>query len=242
MYILFLVFLFWVLAFLISVALSLAVKTTFFKRTIVFLISLIFLKSFTFGWFFSVFGMDLKPKKDMYPIIYSSSGAKLHINNVCNSIKTSGMRFWIPNIDLNALIDSNGKRVICTARREYHNNDVSFQADTRGSDSWLEGDMLFFNYEYIGQQGKYKIYKHHGGGGKVKYYEEDIVTYIASDGYRVRIEKDSKTASEYVVARRLDKNFELHYELDRKVTSFEELERIDDVISAYVRSISRREK
>ena len=64
---------------------------------------------FIFDSFIASMGVDLHPKKDMYPIIYSNSGAKLHVENVCNSRKYGEGEFGIDNIDLS------GNKVVCGA-------------------------------------------------------------------------------------------------------------------------------
>jgi hypothetical protein len=111
-------------------------------------------------------GVDLHPKKDMYPIIYSNSGAKLHINNFCDSRKYGEGAFTAYKINVNDLINSNGKEVKCVAYIDYDNNELSFESDTLGSTSFLEGDLAFFGYEYVEKKGKYQLYNKYDIGEK----------------------------------------------------------------------------
>jgi hypothetical protein len=212
------------------------------KKILVFIISFFVLNLFLPNYIISFFGVDLKPKKDPHPIIYSHSGAKLHINNFCDSRKYGDGAFTAYKINLNQLITSNGKEVKCVVNIDYDNNELSFESDTRGGTSFLEGDLAFFGYEYIRSEGKYAIYKYHSGGGKIPYFEEKIITYIADDGYRVRIDQDLKNNNKYSVSRRIYENFEIHYAFKRNVKSLAELEKIDNTVVAYARSISHREK
>jgi hypothetical protein len=189
-------------------------------------------------------GVDLHPKKDMYPIIYSRSGAKLHIKNVCNSRKLGDEIFLIPNLDINALIDSNGKKIQCATHLDYDNNELRFN-DTHVSTIWLEGDLAFFGYEYVEKRGKYQLYNKYDIGEKrtpLSLPEKIIITYISDDGYRVRIDQNLENKNKYSVYRRISDSFELEYYFKRNVKTLEELEKIDSIITTYARSISQREK
>jgi hypothetical protein len=62
MYILFLMAFSWGIIFLISLAFCLLVKTTLFKKIVIFIGSLIFLRVFIFDYLISSFGVDLHPK------------------------------------------------------------------------------------------------------------------------------------------------------------------------------------
>ena len=190
------------------------------------------------------FGVDLKPKKDLYPIIYSRSGVKLHIENVCNSRKLGDEIFLIPNIDINTLIDSNGKKIQCATHLDYDNNEIRFN-DTHGSTIWLERDLKSFGYEYVEKKEKYRLYNKYDIGEArtpLRLPEKKIITYISDDGYRVRIDQNLENKNKYSVYRRISDNFELEYYFKRNVKTLEELEKIDNTIATYARSISKREK
>jgi hypothetical protein len=184
------------------------------------------------------------PKVDKHPIIYSRSGAKLHVKNVCNSRNLGDEIFLIPNLDINALIDSNGTKIQCATHLDYDNNEIRFN-DTHGSTIWLEGDLAFFGYEYVEKKGKYQLYNKYDIGEKrtpLSLPEKIIITYISDDGCRVRIDQNLKDNNKYSVSRRIYENFEIHYAFKRNVKNLAELEKIDNTVNAYARSISRREK
>ena len=188
--------------------------------------------------------MDLKPQKDIYPSIYSRSGVKLNLKNVCNSRKLGDEIFLIPNININALIDSNGKTIQCATHLDYDNNELRFN-DTNISTIWLERDLLSFGYEYLEKKGKYDLYNYYDIGEKrtpTSFPQRKIITYIADDGYRVRIDQNIENKNKYSVYRRVSDNFELEYYFKRNVKTLQELEKIDNIIATYARSISRKEK
>jgi hypothetical protein len=234
----------WGIIFLISLTFCLLVKTTLFKKIVIFIGSLIFLRVFIFDYLISSFGVDLHPKVDKHPIIYSRSGAKLHVKNVCNSRNLGDEIFLIPNLDINALIDSNGTKIQCATHLDYDNNEIRFN-DTHGSTIWLEGDLAFFGYEYVEKKGKYQLYNKYDIGEKrtpLSLPEKIIITYISDDGYRVRIDQNLENKNKYSVYRRISDSFELEYYFKRNVKTLEELEKIDNTIATYARSISQREK
>ena len=126
-----------------------------------------------------------------------------------------------------------------------NNNELSFESDTRGGTSFLEGDLAFLGYEYIEKKEKYDLYHYYDIGEKrtaKTLPEKKIVTYIANDGYRVRIDQNLKDNNKYSVSRRIYENFEIHYAFKRKVKNLAELEKIDTIITTYARSISNIKK
>lgn len=231
MYILFLMSFAWVLIFLISLIFSLLVKTTFFKKLAIFTLLFVCLRIFLFDFLISSFGVDLHPKTDPYPIIYSNSGAKLHIDNVCKSRKYGEGEFGIDNIDLS------GSKVVCRASSH---DSLYFRGvdNNAASEIWLQGDIAKFGYTFIKSNDKYQFFNWSISG----LTPDSIITYVAKDGYRVLIRKSIDGKTGYDVNRRINNFFEVDYHMDKDFVSFRDLEKRDDIIITYARSISRSEK
>ncbi len=219
MYILFLMAFSWGVIFLISFIFCLLVKTTLFKKIVIFIGSLFFLRVFIFDSFIASMGVDLHPKKDMYPIIYSNSGAKLHVENVCNSRKYGEGEFGIDNIDLS------GNKVVCGASSR---DSLYFRGvdNNAASEIWLQGDIAKFGYTFIKSNDKYQFFNWNVSG----LTPNNIITYVAKDGYRVLVRKSIDRVIGYDVNRRINNFFEVDYHIDKVFLSLHDLEKRDDMI------------